>query len=85
MNTGGMQSCPRCGGAVFQPGVAVGWGGPVCHCGTMYDLRNGPQVPTQGGQQTPIPYDPSWVILKVLERIERKLDSLKPHPKESAK
>lgn len=27
-----MSRCPKCAGAVFAPGVAVGYGGPLCSC-----------------------------------------------------
>lgn len=27
-----MTTCPRCGGAKFDPGEIAGWAGKVCYC-----------------------------------------------------
>lgn len=75
-----MQTCPRCGGALFPPGSVVGWGGQLCQCGTQYDLQKGPQVP-QMGHSTLTTFPDGYMridpdIYVRLDRIEQKLEKL---------
>lgn len=66
----GMQTCSKCGGAVFPPGIAVGWGGQTCHCGTQYDLQLKSQI-----QSGLTPYTPWQEIIRLLNLILEKLEN----------
>ncbi len=68
MNTPRIESCVKCGGAIFFGTCAVGWGGPICNC-TYPTIQTYPQQ--QGYAEMRQAY--IGEILELLKRIEQKL------------
>lgn len=38
-----VNTCQKCGGAIFPPNIGIGWGGPICHC--ALDSYQQPVIP----------------------------------------